>query len=64
MKGLEAQLFVHRYSSGALGQHVINIPMFTSGPDYSLSSFMTGEGIFGSKELVVKEVLRRILDPA
>lgn len=36
MKGLEAQLFVHCYSSGALGQHVINIPMFTSGLASSL----------------------------
>lgn len=64
MKGLGAQLFVHRYSSGALGQHMIDIPMFTSGLDYCLNSFMIEKEIFGTKYLVVKQVLRRISDPA
>lgn len=49
MKGLEDQWFVHGYSSGDLGQHVINIPVFTSGLADCLSSFMIGENIFGTK---------------
>lgn len=45
MKGLGAQLFVRYYSSGAVGQQVINLPMFTSGLGYCLCSFMVEEEI-------------------